>query len=87
MLFRSFSGAFHCPPAVDFCRFETITGVRHPEFVPWQLYLLLALFPGLPVAVALFCLFPCRDVCVTPVKRWYVLSGVLRVLHRSSLGR
>jgi hypothetical protein len=67
---HSFSGAFHCPPAVEFCRFETVSGVRYPEFVPWQLYLLLVLFPGLPIAVTLFCLFPCRDVCVMPAKRW-----------------
>lgn len=51
----SFKGFFVCPRAVDFCRFETITGVRHPEFRRWQLYVVLALFPGVPLLVTLAC--------------------------------
>lgn len=50
---RSFSGAFHCPPAREFCQFETITGIRHAEFHAWQLYIVVAIFIGLPVMLFL----------------------------------
>ena len=66
----SFTGSFHCPVAEEFCRFETITGVRHPEFHAWQLYIVVAVGIFFPFAVFIYCLFPCRNGCVMQLKRW-----------------
>ena len=37
-----------------------------------QVYVILAVLVGIPAAVAVYCLFPCRDPCVLKCKQWYV---------------
>ena len=68
---NSFTGAFHCPVATDFCRFETISGVKYSEFVAWQVWILLGIFIGIPGLIFLTCLFPClREPFVRRLKSW-----------------
>jgi hypothetical protein len=69
----SFTGAFHCPKATEFCRHETITGVKQPEFQSWQVFVVLGIVVGIPMLIFLSCLFPClRDPMVRRLKAWSV---------------
>ncbi len=71
----SFTGSFRCPNTTEFCALETITGVLHPEFVRWQLFLVMAVVVGLPLLLAVLCALPCRDTFAIPFKRWWVQCG------------
>lgn len=50
-----FSGAFHCPPAEDFCRFEDASGIRYPETQLWWEWLFWGLLIGVPLLFLLLC--------------------------------
>ena len=68
----SFTGAFHCPVATEFCSYETISGIKYPEFQPYQVWILVGIFVGIPGLLFLICLFPCfREPLVRRLKSWY----------------
>jgi hypothetical protein len=70
---HSFTGAFHCPVASEFCTFETVTGIQYSEFKTWQVWIILGVTLGIPVGIFLLCLFPCiQDRLVARLKQWCV---------------
>ena len=51
-----FSGAFHCPKAVEFCRFETVSGIKYDETEPIWEWIVSSLFFTVPILIVLCCL-------------------------------
>lgn len=69
MYIAGFSGAFHCPPAEDFCRHETITGIKYPETSNTLELIFYGVVGGLLFISLVVCVFPaCRDKLVQSCK-------------------
>lgn len=64
-----FSGAFHCPPAKQFCQFESITGIKYKETNPLWEWIFYATVLGLPTFIVLLCLL------IPPFRYWAVHRG------------
>mmetsp|Transcript_24599 Transcript_24599/g.85546 ORF Transcript_24599/g.85546 Transcript_24599/m.85546 type:complete len:1232 (-) Transcript_24599:195-3890(-) len=54
-----FSGAFHCPAAEEFCKMETITGIKYTETDPLLEWIILSCIFGSPLLLMICCCFPC----------------------------